>query len=95
MMDKFFLYYTAILAFVIFLPLYRVVTGPTLFDRMVGAGAISTKTMLLILLIGVIFQRFDMYIDITLAYAFLNFIGNITIAKYLNSLHPLENKEGE
>ncbi len=87
-MEKFLVYYSVLLAAIIFLPLYRVIAGPTLFDRMLAAGAISTKTMLLILLIGFIFRRFDMFVDITLAYAFLNFIGNLAVAKYLNSLKP-------
>jgi multicomponent Na+:H+ antiporter subunit F len=52
---------------------------------MLGAGAIGTKTMVLIILIGFIFDRLDMFVDITLAYAVLNFIGTIAMAKYLSS----------
>ena len=85
MMDKFFLYYTIVLTVIIFIPLYRVVKGPTIFDRMLGTGAIGTKTMVLILAIGFIFNRFDMFVDITLAYAVLNFIGAIAIAKFLGA----------
>ncbi|MGA6992405.1 MAG: monovalent cation/H+ antiporter complex subunit F [Candidatus Deferrimicrobiaceae bacterium] len=85
MMDKFFLYYTIVLAIIIFLPLYRVFKGPTVFDRMLGAGAIGTKTMVLILAIGFLFGRLDMFVDITLAYAVLNFIGTIAIAKFLGT----------
>ena len=85
MMDKFFLYYTIVLTVIIFIPLYRVVKGPTIFDRMLGAVAIGTKTMVLILAIGFIFNRFDMFVDITLAYAVLNFIGAIAIAKFLGA----------
>jgi len=55
-------------------------------DRMLGAGAIGTKTMVLILLIGYMFDRIDMFIDITLAYAVLNFIGVIAIAKYVERI---------
>jgi multicomponent Na+:H+ antiporter subunit F len=84
-MDKFFLYYTLLLTVIIFIPLYRVVKGPTIFDRMLGAGAIGTKTMVLILTIGLIYKRFDMFIDITLAYGVLNFIGIIAIAKFLGT----------
>jgi multicomponent Na+:H+ antiporter subunit F len=84
-MDKFFLYYTVILTCIIFIPLFRVVKGPTLFDRMLGAGAIGTKTMVLILAIGFVFNRFDMFVDITLAYAGLNFIGIIAIAKFIGT----------
>ena len=85
-MEKFFLYYSLLLLVVVFVPLYRVIAGPTLFDRMLGAGTIATTTMVLILVIGFLFKRFDMFVDITMAYAVLNFIGNITIAKYLGSL---------
>ena len=84
-MHKFFLHYSLILTIIIFIPLYRVVKGPTIFDRMLGAGAIGTKTMVLILTIGLTFNRFDMFIDITLAYAVLNFIGTIAIAKFLGT----------
>ena len=84
-MDKFFLYYTLLLTVIIFIPLYRVVKGPTIFDRMLGAGAIGTKTMVLILSIGFAYNRFDMFVDITLAYAILNFIGIIAIAKFLGT----------
>ncbi len=85
MMQNYFLYLSAILTVIIFLPLYRVMVGPTLYDRMLGAGAIATKTMVLILVIGLIFDRLDMSIDITMAYAILNFIGTIAIAKYLDT----------
>ncbi|MBE0607320.1 MAG: pH regulation protein F [Deltaproteobacteria bacterium] len=84
-MHRFFLYYTVVLTVIIFIPLYRVVQGPTVYDRMLGAGAIGTKTMVLILVIGMVFRRFDMFVDITLAYAVLNFIGTIAIAKFLGT----------
>ena len=84
-MEKYFIYLSVVLTVIIFIPLYRVLVGPTLFDRILGAGAIATKTMVLILVIGLVFNRLDMFIDITLAYAILNFIGNIAIAKYLDT----------
>jgi len=84
-MEKYFVYLSVVLSVIIFIPLYRVLMGPTLFDRILGAGAIATKTMVLILLIGLVFNRLDMFIDITMAYAILNFIGTIAIAKYLDT----------
>jgi multicomponent Na+:H+ antiporter subunit F len=84
-MEKYFIYLSVVLTVIIFIPLYRVLVGPTLFDRILGAGAIATKTMVLILVIGLVFNRLDMFIDITIAYAILNFIGNIAIAKYLDT----------
>lgn len=84
-MDKYFIYLSVVLTVIIFIPLYRVLMGPTLYDRILGAGAVATKTMVLILVIGLVFNRLDMFIDITMAYAILNFIGTIAIAKYLET----------
>lgn len=92
-MDNYFYYLSVVLTVIIFLPLYRVMVGPTLYDRVLGAGAVATKTMVLILLIGLMFNRLDMFIDITLAYAILNFIGTIAIAKYLDTRGPRKKKE--
>lgn len=85
-MHDFFVYISVVLTVIIFIPLYRVVKGPTVFDRMLGAAAIGSKTMVLICIIGVVYGRFDMFIDITLAYAILSFLGFIVVAKYINSL---------
>lgn len=84
-MENYFVYLSVVLSVIIFIPLYRVLMGPTLFDRVLGASAIATKTMVLILAIGLVFDRLDMFIDITMAYAILNFIGTIAIAKYLDT----------
>lgn len=84
-MKDYYLYLAVILTVIIFLPLIRVFRGPTLFDRLLGAGAVATKTMVLILIIGLVFQRLDMFVDITLAYSILNFIGTIAVAKYFES----------
>ncbi len=82
-MSSFFLITTFALAIAIILPLYRVALGPTVYDRILGAGVIGTKTIVLISLVGFIYNRFDMFVDIVIAYAFLNFIGVVAIAKYL------------
>ena len=65
------------------LPFYRVLKGPTIFDRMVGVGVIGTKTVILLCLVGYVYERLDMFLDIAIAYAMLNFLGGIVVAKYL------------
>jgi len=70
------------LAVIILIPLYRTVTGPTVFDRLLGAGGIATKTVVFILLVGLLFGRLDMFIDISIAYAVLNFISSLVVAHY-------------
>jgi multicomponent Na+:H+ antiporter subunit F len=81
-MEGFFIVITLGLCATILLPLYRGVFGPTVFDRVIGAGFIGTKTIILLLLIGVIYGRIDMFIDLALAYSILNFIGTLIISKY-------------
>lgn len=85
MMEQFFLYSSVVLTIIIAIPLYRVLKGPTVFDRLLATNAIATKTIVLICLIGFLFDRIDMFIDITLAYAILGFIGSLIISKYVTS----------
>lgn len=87
-MAQFFTYMTVALTVIILLPFYRVVRGPTVFDRLLAIGAMGSKTIGLVCLIGLIFNRLDMFMDIALAYAVLNFIGGITIAKYFKAARP-------
>lgn len=84
-MEDFFLYSAVALTVIIAVPIVRVVKGPSVFDRLLAANAIATKTIVLICLIGYIFGRIDMFIDITLAYAVLGFLGSLVIAKYVTS----------
>ena len=84
-MELFFIYVAIGLTIIIIIPFYRVVKGPTVFDRILGAGAIGTKTLVLILLFGFLFNRIEMFIDIALAYAILNFISTLIIAKYFST----------
>lgn len=89
-MTQFFLYSTLVLTVIIAIPLIRVVKGPTVYDRLMGTNAIATKTIVLICLLGYVYGRFDMFVDITLAYAILGFVGVMAIAKYIGS-----NRESE
>lgn len=62
--------------------LYRIATGPTIFDRVIGAGLIGTNSLLILVLTGFLYERIDMFVDLALAYAMLNFIGVVALAKY-------------
>ncbi|MBE0499798.1 MAG: pH regulation protein F [Desulfuromonadales bacterium] len=81
-MSQVFLSVGVALVLLIFLTLIRVVGGPTVLDRIVGVNMIGTKTTVLLLLIGLIYEAMPMFIDIALAYAFLNFIATIGACKY-------------
>ena len=72
-----------ILTFLMVLPFYRLVRGPTVFDRMLGAGAMGSKTLVVLALVGFLFGRIEMFVDIVIAYSLLNFIGVLAMAKFL------------
>ena len=89
-MDTVFLYASITLCILMALSLYRALIGPTILDRMLGANAIGSKTTVLLIFIGFLYHRVDMFLDIALAYAMLNFITVLAAARYLqkgNGLH--------
>lgn len=67
---------------IIAIPFYRVIHGPTVFDRLLAIGAIGGKIIGLILFFGLLFDRLSMFVDIALGYAVLNFIAGIAMAEY-------------
>jgi multicomponent Na+:H+ antiporter subunit F len=81
-MENFFLGVGIFLCFLVFLCLYRVMSGPTIIDRIVGVGAIGTKTLAVLVSMGFIYGRIEMFLDIIMVYALLNFIGTLAAAKY-------------
>jgi multicomponent Na+:H+ antiporter subunit F len=81
-MENFHLGVSIFLCLLVFLCLYRVIYGPTIIDRIVGVSAIGTKTLLVLVLMGFIYDRIEMFLDISIVYAILNFIGTLAAAKY-------------
>ena len=81
-MDDLFVALAVVLGAVILIPFYRVYKGPTVFDRLLGVATVGAKTISMILVIGYIYGRIDMFVDIALGYAILNFFGGLTMAKY-------------
>ena len=73
----------AALVAALLLPFYRVIKGPTVFDRMVGVGVVGTKTVMLLCIVGHAYDRLDRFLDIAIAYGMLNFLGAIIVSKYL------------
>lgn len=82
MEHQIFLYCGLYLSVLMLLSLYRGVFGPTVLDRLIGANAIGSKTVVMLILIGLIYDRVDMFVDIGLAYAMLNFIAVLAASRY-------------
>mgnify|MGYP000215212179 CR=1 FL=1 len=81
-MQDFFLGAALVLGGLMLLSLYRGVFGPTVLDRLVGVNAIGSKTAVLLVIIGILYKRVDMFVDIALAYALLNFIAVLAASRY-------------
>ena len=81
-MDYIFLFSSLYLAFLMLLSLYRGVFGPTVVDRMIGVNAIGSKTTVVLILIGLLYHRVDMFVDIALAYSMLNFVAVLAASRY-------------
>ena len=74
------------------LTLVRLVRGPTVFDRLLAANSFGTKTVLLLALIGFLFERPD-FLDLALIYTLINFVGVIAVLKFVKMRqhsHPEE-----
>ncbi len=72
-----------VIAILIVMYLYRVIRGPTVFDRLLGLNGISTKAIILLVVIGTVYERVEMFVDISTGYALLNLVGVLAITKYL------------
>ena len=64
------------------LALTRAFLGPTVFDRVLAVNMFGTKTVLVIALLGFLTDRPD-FLDLSLVYALINFIGTIAVLKFL------------
>jgi len=83
-MSSFLLGITIFIALLTVAGLYRVAVGKTIFDRIIAAGLVGTNGFILLILIGFIFERVSMFVDIAIAYALLNFVVVIVFGKYFD-----------
>lgn len=63
------------------LALARAFVGPTLYDRILAVNGFGTKTVLIIALHGYLTGRPE-FLDISLVYALINFIGTVAVLKF-------------
>jgi multicomponent Na+:H+ antiporter subunit F len=63
------------------LALWRAVSGPTIYDRILAINAHGTKTVLLIAVVGFLTGRPD-FLDLALVYALINFVGTLAALKF-------------
>jgi len=74
--------FLGIIGVAVILCLLRMIKGPTAADRAVALDTLSTVTTAVLVLLGFIFKRY-IYLDVSLVYALLTFIGAVAIARFL------------
>lgn len=62
------------------LVVYRIIKGPTFFDRILGTNSIGTNVVVLLVLFGYLYER-PHFVDLALVYAIINFISTIAVLK--------------
>ncbi len=72
----------AIVLAAIVLATIRALLGPTVSDRIVAVDALTTITTVLMVLLGVFYNR-SIFLDVALVYAILAFMGVVVVARYM------------
>lgn len=82
-MAKFFTFMMVGLIAVVLVLLAFALIKKDLYDKLNAIFAMNTNIVLLIMVLGFIDGRMDMYIDIALSYSILGFVTTVILAKYI------------
>jgi multicomponent Na+:H+ antiporter subunit F len=66
------------------LALVRGLKGPDVYDRVLAANLFGTKTVMLLAVVAMLYERPD-FLDLALAYALINFIGILAILQFVQN----------
>lgn len=81
-MSPFLLGFTLAVTGLIVVGLHRAWAGPTVFDRLIAIALLTVNGVIVLVLLGFLFERPAFYLDIALAYALLAFILPIAVSRY-------------
>jgi multicomponent Na+:H+ antiporter subunit F len=75
--------------------IYRAIRGPTLFDRVVALNGMGTLVPVLMILIGLMYDRVDMFVDVAIALFLLNLFTTLLIGRYVrDKAEEADQREG-
>lgn len=66
------------------LMVFRLLAGPTIFDRLLAANSIGNGAILVVALFGFITGR-PAFLDLALTYALLNYVGTFAVLKFFRA----------
>ncbi len=73
-----------ILMFATLLSTFRVIIGPTVWDRLLGLSLISSKIIIIIIIYSLQNGQ-SFYLDVGLVFAILGFVGTTSLSKFLQN----------
>jgi multicomponent Na+:H+ antiporter subunit F len=68
----------------------RAIRGPTIFDRVVALNGMGTLVPVVMVLVGLTYDRVDMFVDVALAMFLLNLFTTLLIARYVRHKAELD-----
>lgn len=77
----------ALLGGAMLLGLFRLLSEPTVYGRILSINVFGTLTVLFIALLGFATGRPD-FLDIAILYTLINFVGTFAVVKFLRMRHP-------
>jgi multicomponent Na+:H+ antiporter subunit F len=84
-----------VVALLIAVGLYRVWSGPTVFDRLVAVALVSVNGVVVLVLLGFAFERPELFLDIALGFALLAFLLPIALGRYFEGRDDGSSEDGE
>jgi len=82
-MNDFFVALTVGYVILSLLMLISVLKGPTVYDRLNALSVIGQNVVILLIILGFLIGRADMYIDIAMTYSIIGFAASVVVARYL------------
>jgi len=76
-------FFMFIFAFFTLFHLYRIIKGPSVWDRLLGLNLFSLNMMILLVLFA-LYMDLNYLLDIAITYALLGFIGIVFIARFIH-----------
>jgi multicomponent Na+:H+ antiporter subunit F len=61
----------------------RVIRGPTMFDRLQALNGIGTLVPTVLIIVGLVYERVDMFVDLALVMFLLNLFTSLLVARYV------------
>ena len=62
--------------------LYRLILGPTSWDRLLAYNSASNRVVILLAIAGVVLNQ-PAYLDVAIVYAALSFLGVVILARFM------------